>query len=207
MGDTKLDAEEKQKLTELFKRMADFGADFDEESTDDSEEDPLEALAGMDSEDIDEDKLREILGTEMFEKFQEFMKKDASQHTWIPWWSSDKEEKVLVEEVSSTRNNFAKPLIHKDIPSFRSISKTPPSEFLWNNLLEILFVYTYSMNLYLGDLESSRPEVIDAILQVSGIISGKIQKYESAPQAITSTLHNIKQVNISFALRDFILHL
>lgn len=194
MGDQTLDAEEKKKLTELFKRMADFGIEFEEQTTDGSEEDPLEALAEMDS-DVDEAKLEAILGAEMFEKFRDFIKKDTRELIYTPWWKQvSDEDKGLVEDVSSKGGVQLKPLIHEDIPSFRSISKTQPSEFLWNNLFEILFLYTYSMNLYLGDFESSKSEVIQAMLQVSGILSGKIQKYDSTPQAITLALNNIKQV-------------
>lgn len=190
-----LTKEDKKQLTDLLKRMSDFGTDLEQEQKSDEDDDErLHKLASLNLDDMSIKEAEEILGEELLTKFNEFCD-SAEAHSiqsqkFSPWWNEDKSEKVIdLDEKSGQK--LAPPVIDGNLPAFKSISKTPPSEFLWCNIMDLLLSYIYLYKVYLGDIDSLREEFVQVSLQISDILSARVSKHESVPAAINSIVNNI----------------
>lgn len=183
--------EEMQKLTEMFKRMSNFEQEFEDEHAVNSDQDPVEKLAALDLDKMPQAELEAILGSDLMLRFQNYvLSRTVSQEleAWKPWWA-DGAEGGKVEDASAA---MRLPPLPQGLPAFRQVSKTPPSEFLWTNLVEILFVYSYVSRTYIGDLESLQHEVVQTILDLSQVLSATVSKHDSVPEAIIQVLNAIK---------------
>ncbi len=175
----KLTKEEKQKLTELFKRVSEFDESLGQES---DEDDQLSRLAEINFDDVDERDLSELLGAEMYVKFKNYVGSQSVDKSYTPWWKSSK---IITER---------QPGIIADLPAFRTISKSMPSEFLWNNLIDILFVCVYLMHVYLGEIDDVVDEFCSFVVDLSTVLSNSgALKHESVPVALNTVLRRIRQ--------------
>lgn len=183
--------EEMQKLTEMFKRMSNFEQEFEDEHAVNSDQDPVEKLAALDLDKMSQAELEAILGGDLMLRFQNYVaSRTVSQELedWKPWWVNG----AAGGKVEDASVAMRLPTLPQGLPAFRQVSKTPPSEFLWTNLVEILFVYSYVSRAYMGDLESLQDEVVQTILDLSQILSATVSKYDSVPEAIIQVLNAIK---------------
>lgn len=183
-----LSPHEKTELVEMFKRLADFGSDLEDGKDFEVDSDKIESL--LETDQLDLERIQDALGEKLFARFQEFISGNEMEE-YVSWWNRPAEAKVqIMEEGRSVERRF--PDLPVDLPSFRSISKHPPSEFLWTNLVDLLFVYVYLSNVFLGDLESLRFELIAAATELSPVLSEPTFKHVSVPAALNSIRNRIR---------------
>lgn len=144
-----LSREEKQRITEMFKRVSQFDVDWPSDMNE--AEEPLSKLAMMDINSLAVEEIEEILGNELLEKFHASLKEEdapeymqsimTSVSEWIPWWVSSRNVKMVQDSSSEILKHTSEPPhLIPDLPPFHQISSAAPSEFLWNNLLELMYI-------------------------------------------------------------------
>lgn len=178
-----LKPDERKKLIEMFRRLSDFSSNL--EDADDNSFDMMLAQL-LDERELDLEKIRESLGEDLFAQFQSFIS-DSKIEDYCPWWKSSTDEKIKIVEFEDLETV---PTVPFDLPSFRSISKIPPAESLWTNLVDLLFVYVYLSNVFMGDLEDMREEFISASLELSNILANPTHNYSGG---VPTVLNAIKQ--------------
>ena len=142
--------DEKRKITEMFKRVSQFDVDWPSDMPE--PEEPLSKLAMLDLDTLAVDEIEEMLGDDLLNKFHASLKDDeappeflqnfiTTASEWIPWWISSKKEVKMVQDSSSEilKHTSEPPHIISGLPPFQQISSVAPSEFLWNNLIELMY--------------------------------------------------------------------
>jgi hypothetical protein len=131
----------------MFKRVSQFDVEW---PTDMPEpEEPLSKLAMLDLDTLAVDEIEQILGDDLLDKFHASLKEDdapeflqnviTTASEWVPWWISSKNLKMVQDSSSEILKHTSEPpQIIPDLPPFQQISSIAPSEFLWNNLVELM---------------------------------------------------------------------
>ena len=180
-----LKPEERKKLSEMFKRLSEFRLESEE-----ADNHPFDMMLAqlLKERELDLDYIRESLGEDLFAQFQNFISESRAED-YCPWWKALSNEKV---KIFDSKDMETIPIVPSDLPSFRSISKNPPAESLWTNLIDLLFVYVYLSNVFMGDLEEMREESISASLELSCILVNPSHNYlGGVPTVLNAIRQNI----------------
>lgn len=144
--------DEKRKITEMFKRVSQFDVDWPSDIPE-AEEEPLSRLAMLNLDTLAVEEIEAMLGDDLLDKFHASLKEDeaplefmqniiTTASEWIPWWISSKQQVKMVQDSSSDilKQTSEPPSIISGLPPFKQISSAAPSEFLWNNLVELMYL-------------------------------------------------------------------
>ena len=137
-------SDEREKMVKILEKLNKL--DFEDESYDDSEFD-------VNPEDLDNlniEELEELLGDKHLTKVNELIENGVTSE-WLnsaglstdinaPWFMRYSPNSIVLNEEEP--DYLPKIHIHK-IPDIKTLTKKAPSDFLWNNLLEICVIYSF----------------------------------------------------------------
>lgn len=85
------------------------------------------------------------------------------------------------------------PEIEENLPPLSSLTTKEPSPLMYNNLVEILYAYTFTMRLYNGDCRLDLATSVYVFLQVSSVLyENKV--YDSCEAALFQAISNARKV-------------
>ena len=183
------DEEAKKTMLDVLKRFSSFDLDSQEDLPV-GETSSLGFLGELTPEDVEEmstEKLMEYIGPEALKRFAEDLKTnpkfiEAELKKWRPWWSPPS-----IQEVSKLRQVAKVPEPLEEMPPLSQLSKERPPEMLWNNLVELIYLYSYFYRLYAGDLVNSSEDFAKDYLLLSRVLALQQFAHPSVIHALRST--------------------
>jgi hypothetical protein len=145
-------SDERDKMIKILEKLKNLEAE-DSELGDFSESDDsnsiYEALVNLNIEDLSVKEIEEILGEKHLKNVQELIEKGVTTE-WLsaagiikddPWFTRyTPSDVILNEELPDFVPVQYNP---EQIPDIKTLTKKTPSDFLWNNLLEITVIYSF----------------------------------------------------------------
>ena len=215
-------SDEREKMLKILEKLKNLDCNEDgEEEMDGIEEDHSEDsydvvddFQGLNLDELSVKEYEKLLGEHHLKKINELFAMGISQ-SWLdcaeitepltqPWFTRYVPSKlVLNEEVPDYV-----PVSQNEIPDLKSLTKKPPSDFLWNNLLEITVIYSFIYYQFsfneLNDSEIVKNEVRPVLMEIcSTLLPSKgatfmsaIDALESSKSAIffNSSEHNLNEI-------------
>lgn len=138
-------------MIKILKKLKNLEAeDSDSDNIDESDESSIyETFEDLNLEDLSVEELEEILGEKHIKNVQEIIEKGVTSD-WLstagitkiePWFTRYTPSDVVLNEdlpeFVPVKYNPEK------IPDIKTLTKKAPSDFLWNNLLEITVIYSF----------------------------------------------------------------
>lgn len=200
-------SDERDKMINILEKLKNLGAedsdfdDGDDDSDSDNDNDndndsELDILEGLDFEGLSVDELEKLLGDKHLKNVQELMEKGVTQE-WLtaagitktePWYTRYTPSDVVLNEETP---DYVPKYDPESIPDIKTLTKKTPSDFLWNNLLEITIIYSYLSSQFsrpeLENKEILEIEIKPIFMELCGTIQQSTKKeslYMSALEAI-----------------------
>lgn len=178
-------SDEREKMIEILKRLETLSASAsgsDEEDQQDKQDD-LDKFLNLDINSLSCEEIEKLLGPKHLENLEELIKNGVSTE-WLA---------VLDEKSTDTDNNNYAPwftrfkpslvILNEDLPAFvpKLIENVPKlklakvSDFLWNNLMEILVIYSFLYKQFpVDDFEDSevvKGEILPCFFELSSVMN------------------------------------
>lgn len=147
-------SDERDKMIKIIEKLKNVDADDSDFSDDlgdsDGSEDLVSVFEDVILEDLNVKDFEEILGEEHLKNIQELIEKGVTKE-WLttagisegpadPWFKRySPSDVVLNEELPA----YVPKYDPESIPDIKTLTKKTPSDFLWNNLLEISVIYSF----------------------------------------------------------------
>lgn len=167
----------------------------------DEEEEMLE-LANLD---LDDPNWMKHVSAKTLAKFNDIIAGgalDSVFHQWVPWWlrpnlspviqvlpsetSDGADENEIEEDDPVSSGPAASPPIIPVIPKLEDLTKIKPSPLIAFNVIEVIFAYVYSKNLFNGDWdEENADEALDTVITLSAVLREN-HVYKEVMEAIRS---------------------
>lgn len=184
-------------MVDVLKRMNNQEESIEEEDSDDDEEpaDMSERLAGVDLDQAD--AVWDRLTTDEKREFEELLKHgdvNSIIPDYVPWWKYWKEDRK-VEEIGNEDNEETKhikkcPPIQEKIKKLPEMTKVPPSKYVKNGLLNVLYGYAYAVRYMHGDYTNNPCEFIEIVQLLSANLRTGAN-YELADTALESAASEV----------------
>eukprot|EP01105_Mastigella_eilhardi_P000638 TRINITY_DN10753_c0_g1_i1.p1 TRINITY_DN10753_c0_g1~~TRINITY_DN10753_c0_g1_i1.p1 ORF type:complete len:368 (+),score=114.42 TRINITY_DN10753_c0_g1_i1:2-1105(+) len=102
---------------------------------------------------------------------------------WRPWWCSALVQPLNADGTPQEEENV--PPLPLDIPAFRTLfpGTKEPSPLLPNSLLQILYTYVYTIQLYNGEFAGDPEDALDVALSLCPVMCGNAT-YERPDEAL-----------------------
>ncbi|KAK9499032.1 hypothetical protein O3M35_003548 [Rhynocoris fuscipes] len=187
------DLDSKKKMIEVLQRVKEFDENNTGYSSDDS--DDIESInnrlegVNLDDADLVWDKLTD-------EERQEFLnlikEGDVSEllPIWEPWWDKTyKKPKVRFADETDDESYLIKcPKVPKNIPILSKITNIKPSEYIFNNLVNVLGSYSIMCRYCNGEHNTMPKEATTILLSISKNLSEN-ENFISFNFALESVIH------------------
>jgi hypothetical protein len=156
-------AEERKRMLEILKKLQNLAdvSSADEASLEEALEESLEERLGSLSLDglnrLTSTELEMLLGNEHLAQFKQLIESGVTAE-WLEEggisrnsqshaeWFRRFDPEASIQQLD--KETYSIPTVPLGLPSFQSLTKAQPSDFLWNNLLEIAIVYGYICTLF-----------------------------------------------------------
>ena len=160
-------------------------------------------LGELTPEEVDSFSLEELvsrIGPEALRQFEDDLKNnpkfiEAELKEWCPWWLPH----ALVQDTSAKPNQSAVPDALEELPPLSKLTSERPPEMLWNNLVELLYLYVYFSRLYAGDLMSHSTDAVTGFLTLSRVLTSQQFTHPSV-------IHSIRSAEASVSMVYFDIH-
>lgn len=131
------------------------------------------------------EELVALMGPEALERFENDLRSnpkfiEAALQQWRPWWVPPPK----VQDSSAKPNQDAVPEVLEELPPLETIARERPPEMLWNNLVELAYLYVYFSRMYVGDLLVHATEFAKDFLTLSNVLSLQNSTYSSVIHAL-----------------------
>lgn len=136
-------------MLKILEKLKNLEAEDSETCESDSSNSIYDVLEDLNIEDLSVEELEEILGEKHLKNVQELMEKGVTNE-WLsnagitktdPWFTRyTPSDVILNDELPDFVPVRYDP---EDIPDIKKLTKKTPSDFLWNNLLEITVIYSF----------------------------------------------------------------
>jgi hypothetical protein len=189
------DEETKRHMLDILKRFSQL--DVENGTALEAETSSLGFLGELTPEEVDSLSLDELvsrIGPEALSRFEDDLKNnpkfiEAALQEWRPWWLSP----LPVQDSATKLNQSAVPDALEELPPLSNLTSERLPEMLWNNLVELLYLYIYFSRLYAGDLMPHAVGIVTAFLSLSRVLSS--QQFTHA-----SVIHAIRSAEASVAM-------
>ena len=189
-------SDERGKMVKILEKLKNLDQQEDTENEEDLSEDEdedeifLNNFKGIKLDDLGVKELEELLGEKHLNNFKELIQSGvtkewletaeiSSESTWSSWFDKYKPSSfVLNEELPE----FVPSILFDQILNIKKLTKKTPSDFLWNNLLEIIVIYSFIYRQFSGkELETKiviENEVKPILLDFCGSLNKPEQEHE-----------------------------
>ncbi|XP_077469333.1 zinc finger HIT domain-containing protein 2 [Stigmatopora argus] len=191
-------------IEDIMRILEDLGG---QEADEEPSESVAQHMSELDLDKLSEEELWALLDSREKDKFTALLKGGALNvliPVWKPWWEDhDKEERTLVEvlenevqnpdrKVKNTQSRNKKgnlsisavPVISAKIPKLSSLCPNP-SPLVCYSIINTLYCYTFTLQLFNGDVDSLLFEFCDMIITLSEALSS-CKVFNSVQEAICS---------------------
>ncbi|XP_057704536.1 zinc finger HIT domain-containing protein 2 [Corythoichthys intestinalis] len=198
------EADHGEEIEDILRTLEELGG---QEADDESSESVAQNLSELDLDKLSEEELWALLDSREKEKFTGLLKGDALGvliPVWKPWWEEhDKTGRALVEVLeeevqnpdqkvqnpqskNKIRSNAVSgvPVISAKIPKLSSLCRNP-SPLVCYGIINTLYCYTFTLQLFNGDPDSLLFEFCDMMLTLSEALSAS-KVFNSVQEAIRS---------------------
>lgn len=197
----------------------------DEDTTNESDKDEfnesiLDELEKLDLDELTTEDFESILGAKHLKKIEEIISNGLDRGSLIdlgligeaksdkdlgqlrPWFTQYRpSELILNEEIPE----FVPKYDENSVPDIKKLTSKSPSDFLWNNLLEIVIIYSFLYQQFsTSDFKSNsivKSEILPIFFELCSTFNGRVinsavEAIESATSAIffNSTDHDMKLI-------------
>ena len=165
-------SDERESMLRILKKLnnleeSDSDLDIDETTLDAMSAEDMERLLGP----AEMDRFRQMLETGVTEDWLRQGGVEPDKHASEPWFRVFKPDSHVVEVPGDL------PVVPADLPAFSDLCRGQPSDFMWNNLVDILLVYVSVRQLFdaesLGVKEVMELEVAPTISAMSQTLRPK----------------------------------
>lgn len=205
----------KRQMMEILRRFGQLDMQEEEQLGLDAEPSDLGFLGELTSEQVAQMSAEELavrIGPEALLRFQQDLKSnpqfiEAELQQWRPWWrpSSGQGKGVRLpdrseddREIGEARSRPHQPAIPEaleEVPPLSELTPDRPPEALWNNLIELLYLYAYLIRVYSEEATQHAVDFCRDFLSLSQVLP-------SARFTHPSVLHAIRAVEAAVAMES-----
>lgn len=185
-------------MIEILKRFQSFETQDGEDAftADPSDLGFLGELTVEDVNDMTAEQLMAAIGPETLRRFENDLQGNPAfieqeLRRWQPWWSSASEGQGDDKNPHINQSRAPEPL--EELPSLDKLTKKRPSEVIWSNLVELIYLYIHLYRMYVGDVIESSDAFTRDFLLLSKVLSSQHFAYPSV-------IHSLRAAEASVAI-------
>lgn len=135
-------------------------------------------------ESMNVEELMAMIGPEALKRFEEDLKTnpkylEEALKEWRPWWLP---KSPAHDGKHPNQDKVPEPL--EELPPLSKLTCERPPEMLWNNLVELLYLYVYLSRVYAGDRFPNALEFVEEFMKLSHVISSQQFTHASVVYAL-----------------------
>lgn len=201
-----MDEGAKRQMMEILRRFSQLDMQEEEQLGLDAEPSDLGFLGELTPEQVAQMSAEELaarIGPEALLRFQQDLKSnpqfiEAELQQWRPWWRpSQSEDRSGDGEIGEIRPRPHQPVPEalEEVPPLSELTPDRPPEALWNNLIELLYLYAYLTRVYSEEATQHAVDFCRDFLSLSQVLP-------SARFTHPSVLHAIRAVEAAVAMES-----
>ena len=193
-------------MHDILKRFSQLDVDNDLPKLD-AEGSNLGFLGELTAEEVENmtpEELMAYIGPEALHRFEEDLKTnpkfiEEALKLWKPWWlrpSVSVAENVSTKECSTNHEKIPEAL--EELPPLSELASERPPETLWNNLVELLYLYVYLTRTYSKERMSLATDYVKDFCTFSRVLASRRFTHSSVIHALRSVEAAISLESESF---------
>lgn len=200
----------KEEVLGILRRMNILDEDWDEKTGGASSLGFIGELTPNQVENMSAGELMARIGPEALKRFENDLKNNPEfvekiLQTWRPWWQpSPKVQEVSADEDMKQKGQQIGKIVYnqdpipehlEELPPLSKICRIRPTEMLWDNLVELAYLYCYFNRIFAGDIMENSGEFCKYFLALSAVLN-------SSTFAHTSVVHALRSAETSVVMES-----